>query len=142
MTPVFALNHSLETQIQQTTARMCYHKRYLFTTCGHSLLGPSIIAPCPASHSPFTPTFEPPQAPRPRPHCSAQSHPYQTLRIDRLCPCCDAERERLLALEEKRRDAGAWAWGGGGTGTEKSVGVGVSVLRARLRESVVVARFE
>ncbi len=48
----------------------------------------------------------------------------------------------MLALEEKRSDSGAWAWGGERTGMGNRVGVGVNVLRARLRERVVVARFE
>lgn len=85
---------------------MCYHKKAIFTTCGHSSWGPLVGSPCSDTNSS--------QSPSRWQTCKKRSHPFRTLRIDTLCPHCNAERERLLAALEteqvERKSAGAWPW--------------------------------
>ncbi|KAI9876802.1 MAG: hypothetical protein M1830_005676 [Pleopsidium flavum] len=90
---------------------MCYRKKAIFTTCGHSLWGRRVGTLCSANTTPSPSQSQPPWQRQP---CKNRSHPFQTLRIDTLCPHCSAERARLLeALEseqEERVSGGAWGW--------------------------------
>jgi hypothetical protein len=83
---------------------MCLHRLYIYTTCGHSV------------HSP-KPTFECRHASiEPGQHrstdCDIVSHPYQSWKLEKLCPPCQAQREALMsqivAVQTIRFDEGKW----------------------------------
>ncbi|KAL1636127.1 hypothetical protein SLS58_009976 [Diplodia intermedia] len=119
---------------------MCYHRFYIFTTCGHSFWQPGPLARCRDASFPdnsaaaafFSTTCEP------------RSHPFQTRKLYTLCWHCGRRRDALLAQAELGReevrfeewkwrmkyqspqaDENAWrTWGSGSMGREASGGGG------------------
>lgn len=73
---------------------MCYHKFYIFATCGHSFWQPGPLVQCQdasfAPNSNFSST------------CRPRSHPYQTRKVYELCRQCRQQRDILLAEAERR----------------------------------------
>ncbi|GME54478.1 hypothetical protein GTA08_BOTSDO02360 [Neofusicoccum parvum] len=73
---------------------MCYHKLYIFATCGHSFWQPLPLEQCgDASMSPSAGFSS---------ACQPRSHPFQTRKIYELCLRCRQRRDGLLAEAEKR----------------------------------------
>lgn len=84
--------------------RMCYHKLYIFATCGHSFFGPMPLMMCRnASISPDSSHSE---------TCEIRAHPYQSLKLERLCVTCQRQRsvlmERLECQQIVRFDEQQW----------------------------------
>jgi len=71
---------------------MCCHRLYVYNTCGHSVFSPSPLVVCRFAEIP--------------PHaaqsttCKIIAHPYQSWKIDSLCPECQQRRARLLEQVE------------------------------------------
>lgn len=83
---------------------MCYHKFYIFATCGHSFWqpGPPLV-PCRRAASSSSSAGG----------CQPQSHPYQTRKIYELCWACRRRRDARLVEAEKRVGAvrfEEWKW--------------------------------
>ncbi len=83
---------------------MCYHRLYIFSICGHSLYAPTPLLLCKDSAIP-------PDAPASA-ACTPRAHPFQSLRIHRLCALCDRRRSALLAEVERDREIkfDQWRW--------------------------------
>lgn len=83
---------------------MCCHRLYIYTVCGHSNLSPKPIIEC--RHA----LIEPGQ--HRSTDCKLITHPYQSWKIEKLCPPCQDQREALMsqieAVQEVRFDA--WKW--------------------------------
>jgi hypothetical protein len=83
---------------------MCLHRRVIFTTCGHSTFGPQALIECrnacigPAVSWSST--------------CQIVAHPYKTLKLDSLCPPCQARRDALLHEIEVKQVVkfDEWQW--------------------------------
>ncbi|KAL1302527.1 hypothetical protein AAFC00_002913 [Neodothiora populina] len=73
---------------------MCYHKLYIFTTCGHSFYSAKPLVMC--RHASIDPTSSYSRT------CETESHPFQTLNIERLCTGCERQRSELLERLESR----------------------------------------
>lgn len=69
---------------------MCFHSQHIWMACGHSLLSPQPIARCRQASA--TNRFGPSTS-----TCTPTTHPYQTWRIETLCPACEGERDRRLS---------------------------------------------
>lgn len=67
---------------------MCYHKLYIFTTCGHSFFGTKPLVMC--RHASIAPMATYSRA------CELQAHPFQSLKFDNLCRECQRRRSILL----------------------------------------------
>ena len=71
---------------------MCIHRLYIYSTCGHSLLSPRpLLLCCDASIPPdgsYSTT------------CELKSHPFQSWKLESLCPECDKRRDVLLSQVE------------------------------------------
>ncbi|KAF2146461.1 uncharacterized protein K452DRAFT_199827, partial [Aplosporella prunicola CBS 121167] len=84
---------------------MCYHKLFIFTTCGHSFFEAAPLVQCKSASIGPHETFSS--------GCRVQSHPFQTRRLDALCSACASRREELLdgaaALTGEVRFA-EWRW--------------------------------
>jgi len=80
---------------------MCYHRLYIFTTCGHSLFHLQPLQPCRKKSSipPYT-------------TCAPLAHPYQSLKIHRLCLACTRQRDALIAQIESGQEIRFedWRW--------------------------------
>lgn len=90
--------------LEQPAFEMCYHKLYIFTTCGHSCYGPIPLQPC--RHATIAPMSSSSES------CKIQTHPYQSLKIESLCGTCQRQRsillERLEGQEVIRFEE--WQW--------------------------------
>ncbi|SMR45358.1 unnamed protein product [Zymoseptoria tritici ST99CH_3D1] len=76
-------------------ANMCLHRRAIFTTCGHSTFSPQPLVEC--RHACIGPAVSWSTT------CQIVAHPYKTLKLDSLCPPCQARRDALLLeIEEKQ----------------------------------------
>ena len=75
--------------------KMCYHKLYIFTTCGHSIYSSVPLLTC--RHASIAPTslysIE----------CKMQAHPFQSLKIESLCFTCQRRRSVLLEQLENQQ---------------------------------------
>lgn len=84
--------------------RMCYHKLYIFTTCGHSFFGPMPLMTC--RHASISPDSSYSST------CEIKAHPYQSLKLERLCVRCQRQRsvllERLEGQQIVRVDEQQW----------------------------------
>lgn len=78
---------------------MCYHRLYIFSTCGHSLFLPQPLLLCKSASLSST-TNDPPSSSASSTTCEPRAHPYQSLRIHRLCARCEQRRSLLLAEVE------------------------------------------
>lgn len=112
---------------------MCCHSKIVYATCGHSEFGSRPLIKCrkaPADVvvgiprtglSKGTKDSQPPwphpedMAAASMPRCEIFAHPLKTLRIERLCPRCEAGRDTLLrsqagrsAVTELRWDRPQW----------------------------------
>ena len=88
--------------------KMCYHRLFVYATCGHSYWG-VLLSACPLLSLP-SPT---PNTPDLQLTCSHRMHhPFQTLRFHSLCISCSTERQRnLKALEmDDSNDTKTWQW--------------------------------
>lgn len=74
---------------------MCYHKLYIFTTCGHFLYGATPLQMC--RHASIAPTSSYSGT------CKLQSHPFHTLKIESLCEQCQIQRQVRLEVLEGRQ---------------------------------------
>ena len=71
---------------------MCYHKLYIFTTCGHSTYSSRPLRLC--RHASIAPVSTYSHT------CKLRAHPFQSLRIEALCTNCQTERDSLLTVLE------------------------------------------
>ena len=87
-----------------TYSKMCYHKLYIFTTCGHSTYSTHPLRLC--RHASIAPTSTYSQ------NCRLHAHPFQSLRIEALCASCQAARDSLLTVLESRSIVrfDEWKW--------------------------------
>jgi len=67
---------------------MCWHKLYIFTTCGHSTYSSQPLIVC--GHASIGPTSTFSES------CSLRAHPFQTVKIEQNCPACRKQRDRLI----------------------------------------------
>ena len=67
---------------------MCCHRFYIYTRCGHSTFAPKPIVECLDATIPPDGSFSI--------SCDITPHPYQSWRLDSLCPRCADVRRRLL----------------------------------------------
>jgi hypothetical protein len=83
---------------------MCCHRLYIYTTCGHSTLSPSPIIECRLA------SIEPAQ--HRSTDCELVTHPYQSWKLEKLCPPCYEQREALMSRIEAVQaiifDEGKW----------------------------------
>jgi hypothetical protein len=83
---------------------MCCHRLYIYTTCGHTTLSPSPIIECRLA------SIEPAQ--HRSTGCELVTHPYQSWKLEKLCPPCHKEREvlmsRIEAVQAIKFDEGKW----------------------------------
>lgn len=84
---------------------MCYHKFYIFATCGHSFWQPVPLVQCRnasfSAGSAFSST------------CRPRSHPFQTRKVYALCWECRRQRDALLSEAEHRGEEvrfEEWKW--------------------------------
>lgn len=83
---------------------MCYHKLYIFTTCGHSTYCPKPLLTCRhASIGPLSTYSE---------ECELRAHPFQSLKIESLCSTCQRDRNTLLGRLESDQIVrfDEWRW--------------------------------
>ncbi|KAF9633624.1 hypothetical protein BFW01_g4518 [Lasiodiplodia theobromae] len=84
---------------------MCYHKFFIFATCGHSFWQPAPLVQCRdasfSASSAFSST------------CRPRSHPFQTRKVYALCWECRRQRDALLSEAEHRGEEvrfEEWKW--------------------------------
>lgn len=135
------INHSTTYPIPVHHNKMCYYRRYIFSTCGHSIWG-HVVALCPSKSSanttPAAQTFSSPTAQTCPDH---KSHPFQTIKIDSLCAPCAKERERLMSslqLDSPLIDTGSWNWKPEGEKTPTAHAV--AVMRQVMKEAKLLER--
>lgn len=71
---------------------MCCHRLFIYNTCGHSTLAPRPIITCRHACIPPNLTYST--------TCTLIAHPYQSWKVDSLCPECHARRAQLLEQVE------------------------------------------
>lgn len=83
---------------------MCYHKLYIFATCGHSFYRPTPLLTC--RHASIAPTSSYSKA------CEMAAHPFHSLKIESLCSRCERQRSTLLENLESRQVVrfNEWQW--------------------------------
>ncbi|EMF13490.1 uncharacterized protein SEPMUDRAFT_19380, partial [Sphaerulina musiva SO2202] len=86
---------------------MCCHSKIVYATCGHSEFGSRPLIKCRKAPADVVVAS--------MPRCEIFAHPLKTLRIERLCPRCEAGRDTLLrsqagrsAVTELRWDRPQW----------------------------------
>jgi len=86
------------------TTNMCHHRLYVFTTCGHSYFASTPILTC--RHASIEPTATFSRS------CMVQAHPFQTLKIEKLCRSCEYKRTHLLSRLESKQIVrfDEWKW--------------------------------
>lgn len=67
---------------------MCIHRLFIHTVCGHSILSANPIVLCNDASIPPDGTAST--------SCELIAHPYQSWRLNSLCPSCACTRSRLL----------------------------------------------
>jgi hypothetical protein len=83
---------------------MCYHKLYIFTTCGHSCMSKRPLIMC--RHASISPL------PTHSSGCELKTHPYQCNKIESLCWTCENRRSELLGQLEQQQVVrfDEWQW--------------------------------
>ena len=83
---------------------MCCHRFYVFVTCGHSLFAPNPVVQCAEA------SIEPGDAYSTT--CEIMTHPFQSWKIDSLCPECEERRTVMLTHIEERQKIkfDEWRW--------------------------------
>lgn len=85
-------------------AIMCCHKLYIYTVCGHSALSDKPLMEC--RHASIGPggTFSS--------TCDLVAHPYQSWRLEKLCPPCQQRRDALVGRFEEAQVVkfDEWKW--------------------------------
>ena len=83
---------------------MCYHKLYIFTTCGHSCMGKQPLIMC--RHASISPISTYSSA------CELKTHPFQCKKIESLCWSCQRRRSELLGKLEEQQVVrfDEWQW--------------------------------
>ncbi len=71
---------------------MCTHRLYIYNTCGHSVFSRTPIIQCLEACIPPDGSFST--------TCDLVAHPFQSWRINKLCPACDWTRRELLSQVE------------------------------------------
>lgn len=93
-----------EEEEEEEKDNMCCHSLYIYTTCGHSTLSPKPIIEC--RHA----SIEPVQ--HRSTDCELITHPYQSWKLERLCPPCQEQRQALMsaieAVQTIKFDEGKW----------------------------------
>lgn len=84
--------------------KMCCHRFYVFVTCGHSLFTPIPLVQCAEA------SIEPDDAYSTT--CEIVAHPFQSWKIDSLCPECEEKRTVMLTrIEESQKiKFDEWRW--------------------------------
>lgn len=85
-------------------SKMCCHRLYVYTVCGHSVLSDKPLIEClhasiePGGHYSTT--------------CELTAHPYQSWKIEALCPPCHHQREALMSRIEAAQTVkfDEWRW--------------------------------
>lgn len=85
-------------------ADMCCHRFYVYSTCGHSFFGPTPIVLCQEASIPPDGSFST--------TCELTAHPFQSWKIDSLCPECNNRRVKLLSRIEVSQTIqyDEWRW--------------------------------
>lgn len=83
---------------------MCCHRLYVFGSCGHTLFAPNPIVRC--SQASITP--DGPYSAT----CEIVAHPFQSWKLESLCPECNQERsKRISDIEETQKIRfDDWKW--------------------------------
>lgn len=83
---------------------MCYHKLYIFTTCGHSCMSTRPLIMC--RHASISPVSTYSSG------CELKTHPYQCNKIESLCWTCQRRRSELLGRLEQQQVVryDEWQW--------------------------------
>lgn len=69
-------------------SKMCYHRLFIYTTCGHSSFSSVPILMC--RHASIAPSSTFSMA------CIIVAHPYKSTKLAQLCPPCQHQRDTLL----------------------------------------------
>lgn len=83
---------------------MCCHKLYIYAVCGHSALSEKPLIEC--RHASIEPGQYFSQ------NCELIAHPYQSWRIESLCPPCQTQRDALMSHLEAAQVVkfDEWKW--------------------------------
>lgn len=83
---------------------MCCHRLYVYTVCGHSVLSPKPIIEC--RHASIEPDEQHSAS------CELIAHPYQSWKIESLCPPCQHQRDTLMSRIEATQTVkfDEWRW--------------------------------
>lgn len=83
---------------------MCCHRLYVYTTCGHSTLSSKPLIEC--RHASIEPDGHHSTS------CEIIAHPYQSWKIETLCPPCQSQRDALMSRIETTQVVkfDEWRW--------------------------------
>lgn len=82
---------------------MCYHRLYIYAFCGHSTWAATPLVECEHAAVPPHSTFST--------KCELTAHPYQSWKLESLCPKCYQIRSDLLRkLESNKVVYEDWRW--------------------------------
>ncbi|KAM0718791.1 hypothetical protein Q7P37_005862 [Cladosporium fusiforme] len=83
---------------------MCCHRLYVYTVCGHAVLGDKPLIEC--QHASIEPDEHYSTA------CEMIAHPYQSWKIESLCVPCQRQREALMSRIEATQTVkfDEWKW--------------------------------
>ena len=83
---------------------MCCHRLYIYSTCGHSVFSPKPLLVCELAGIPRDGAFST--------QCELVAHPYQSWKLNSLCPECHDRRVKLLSRVEVRQviKYDEWRW--------------------------------
>lgn len=83
---------------------MCCHRLFIYGTCGHSTFSPEPLILC--RHASIPPDGS--HSTR----CELIAHPYQSWRIEQLCPPCQKRRDSMLSRIERttKVEFDEWKW--------------------------------
>jgi hypothetical protein len=83
---------------------MCCHRLYVYTVCGHSVLSSKPLIEC--RHASIEPDGHQST------DCEIIAHPYQSWKIETLCPPCQQQRDSLMSRIEAVQTVkfDEWRW--------------------------------
>ncbi|KAK6439817.1 hypothetical protein LTR95_003957 [Oleoguttula sp. CCFEE 5521] len=83
---------------------MCCHKLYIYTVCGHSHFSQHPTIEC--RHASISPSSSSSDT------CGSVAHPYQSWKLESLCPACERRRTNLMAELEQQQTVryDEWKW--------------------------------
>jgi hypothetical protein len=86
------------------TFNMCCHRLYVYTVCGHSVLSSKPLIEC--RHASIEPDGYQST------DCEIIAHPYQSWKIETLCPPCQQQRDTLMSRIEAVQTVkfDEWRW--------------------------------